>query len=97
MATAGLTNPCEKQTTKAAVLLRDVKSPRGMIGYFASFFWLKTNNTAMNNLKTMRQITLGGFQGKVTPPKFRPSRGITARPTIVILPYQSITLNASDI
>ena len=69
----------------------------GMIGYRANRVSLKKKRTDMNNPKTIRQMTVGEFQGKEMPPKLRPSRSITVRPRIVRLPNQSMAFMPSMI
>jgi len=66
-----------------------------MIGYFASFFSLKMKKKVMKHPKMIKQMTVGDFQGKVVPPKSRPSSSITVRPRIERLPAQSMAFRPS--
>ena len=65
---------------------------RGMIGYLASLASLNTKRIDIKSPNTIRQTTCGEFQGKVIPPKSRPRRNITAKPTTDRLPNQSIAM-----
>lgn len=74
---------------RAATLLLLLNIPKGISGYLASLFLLNMKNRDMAEPKTIRQMTMGEFQGKVAPPKSRPSRIIISRPSIEALPNQS--------
>lgn len=71
------------------------KTPNGIKGYFATFFSLRKKSTDMNAPKTIRQITFGDDQGKITPPKSSPSKSISVRPRMHRLPRKSIALSPS--
>ncbi len=47
--------------------------------------------------KTIRQITLGEFQGNVSPPKSRPINVMSVTPSTVTVPNQSIAFTPSQI
>ena len=76
---------------------RSWSNSKGINGYCASRLSLKTKKTDIRQPKTIRQTTFGESQGKVVPPKFRPSRGMIVRPTMEMLPNQSIALRPSEI
>ena len=67
-----------------------MNSFNGMSGYLANFFSLSTKNKIATLPKTIRQMTVGLFHGKASPPKSRPSRSIRVTPRIDKLPSQSI-------
>ena len=85
-----LTNPCMKHTRRLATLEGWRKRLRAMRGWLATLNSMKTKKTAMTAPKTIRQITVGEFQGNVTPPKLSPSSSIRVRPRMNKLPSQSM-------
>lgn len=63
-----------------------------MIGCLASLASLNTKRIDINSPNIIRQTTCGDFQGNVIPPKSRPRRNMTARPTTDKLPNQSTAM-----
>ena len=82
-------------TTKLAMFDLAEKRSGGMRGYLASRFSLNMKKTDMTAPNTIKQMTLGEFQGNVTPPKSRPRRTIKVSPMMLMLPSQSIALTPS--
>lgn len=68
---------------------------KGINGYRANLFSLKMKKADIAHPKTIKQMTLGEFQGKEVPPKFRPSKSMIVRPRMDRLPNQSIAFTPS--
>jgi len=88
--------PWKKATKEAEKFDRCEKIERGMSGYLAILFSLKKNNTDISAPATIKQMTFCEPHGKTSPPKLRPRRSISVRPTMEILPNQSIALIPSN-
>ena len=84
-----------KPTIRLITLDRCFRIFSGINGYLARRRSLKMNNIDIEHPKMIRQITLGESQGKVVPPKLRPSRSITVSPIIERLPNQSMARTPS--
>lgn len=87
--------PWQNATTRLPTFDLSRNSARGINGYRASFFSLKMKRTDMKQPNTMRQITVGEFQGNIAPPKLRPRSSMSTKLSTQRMPNQSMALSPS--